>query len=390
MRSVAEQGHTVHVLLPQHRRWSRPERDGDVHYHPYRYSPARSWTPWGFSESLEGGVHIRKPLYALAPLVVGSAVRTARRLLAEGGFDLVHTHWVVPNGAIGALATPGHELPLVVSLHGSDVAVSERSCGIGRVTRWSLGRSTAVTAPSTDLLERARRLGARGLLERVPYGADIAAFEVPAENARSLRRRLGFSEEHVVVAGVGRLIPVKGFEYLVAAHAEALVSAPQLRLVLVGDGDARAALEEQVSALGISDTVVLAGAADRAEIPAYMAAADVVAVPSVRYGRYVDGLPNVALEAMAAGKPLVASDVGGLPELVRDAENGLLVGEKDAQALAGALITLAGDPALRERLGAGGQSEIRGERSWAEVGRRFVEVYEGAVAAHRADVSPDA
>jgi glycosyltransferase involved in cell wall biosynthesis len=347
-----------------------------VHYHPYRYSPLSSWTPWGFSEALEGGAKIRRPLYALAPLVFATALRKSRALLTRGGFDLVHVHWVVPNGPIGARAAAGHGLPLVVSLHGSDVSVSERSRMIGRATRWSLGRSAAVTAPSGDLLDRARRLGASGLLEKVPYGADAAAFDLPREEADAYRRRLGFEAEHVVVAGVGRLIPVKGFEYLVDAHAQAVASVPELRLLLVGDGDGRPALEDRVRELGIADTVMLTGAAAPREIPAYMSAADVVAVPSIRYGGYVDGLPNVALEAMAAGKPLVGSNVGGIPEVVRGGENGLLVPEKDARALADALVTLARDPGLRERMGASGRAEIREERSWDAVGARFVEIYE--------------
>jgi glycosyltransferase involved in cell wall biosynthesis len=380
MGSVAEQGHEVHVLLPEHRKWRRAAVEDGVHHHPYRYSPSRSWTPWGFSESLEGGARIRKPLYALAPVVVASAVRAASRVLREGGFDLVHVHWVVPNGPIGAIVARRHGLPLVVSLHGSDVAVSERSRAIGRATRWSFARSAAVTAPSGDLLERARRLGASGVLEPVPYGADPAAFEVPPGTAEAVRRRLGFGADDVVVAGVGRLIPVKGFEYLIGAHAVALSAVPELRLVLVGEGDARSDLEARVRALGVSDTVVLAGSADRAEIPAYLAAADVVAVPSVHHGGYVDGLPNVALEAMASGKPLVASRVGGLPELVHDDENGLLVPEKDVAALSDALITLARDAALRDRLSASGLAEIHDERSWTAVGGRFVEIYERVLA----------
>jgi glycosyltransferase involved in cell wall biosynthesis len=390
VRSVAERGHTVHVLLPQHREWARPASEGSVHYHPYRYSPRRSWTPWGFSESLQGGVQIRKPLYALAPIVLASATRSARTLLAAGGFDAVHVHWVVPNGPVGALAAPARGVPLVISLHGSDVAVSERSRAIGRATRWSFSRASAVTAPSGDLLERAHRLGATCALERVPYGADVRGFEVSADAARTLRRGLGFGDEHVVVAGVGRLIPVKGFEYLVEAHAEALATVPQLRLVLVGDGDLRRQLEERIRTLGVADSVVLTGAADRSEIPVYMAAADIVAVPSVRFGGYVDGLPNVALESMAAGKPLVASRVGGLPELVRDGENGLLVPEKDAHSLAEALVGLAGDPELRHRLGASAQAEIASTRSWNAVAGRFVEIYRGVARDRRGEVAADA
>lgn len=381
VRAVAARGNEVHVLLPQHRSWNRPPADGDVHYHPYRYSPVSSWTPWGFSEALEGGAKIRKPLYALAPVVVAAALRKGGSLLADGGFDLVHVHWVVPNGPIGARLAARSGLPLVTSLHGSDVSVSERSRTIGRATTWSLGRSTAVTAPSGELLERARRLGAEGRLERIQYGADPDAFEFAPGTREAVRSRLGFADEDVVVAGVGRLVPVKGFTYLVDAHAAALASVPQLRLLLVGEGDARRELEARIHALGVSDSVVLTGAAERSEVPGYLAAADVVAVPSVHHGGYVDGLPNVALEAMAAGKPVVGSRVGGIPELVREGENGLLVPEKDATALASALVALARDPGLRARLGASGRAEIVAERSWDAVGRRFVGVYERALGA---------
>jgi glycosyltransferase involved in cell wall biosynthesis len=325
-------------------------------------------------------VRIRKPLYALAPFVIASAVRTAGRVLGEGGFDLVHVHWVVPNGPIGAMVARRHRLPLVVSLHGSDVAVSERSRAIGRVTRWSFERSAAVVAPSADLAERARKLGAPDRVELISHGADVRAFEVPPEAAAACRARLGAGEQDVVVAGVGRLIPVKGFEYLLEAYAQALTEEPRLRLVLVGDGDRRGDLEERARALGVADTVTFTGMADRSQIPEYLAAADVVVVPSIRYGGYVDGLPTVALEAMAARKPLVASAVGGLPELVRDGENGLLVAEKDVPALADTLLRLAREPELRERLGATAHAEAAGDRSWKAAGRRYVALYESLVA----------
>ena len=110
-----------------------------------------------------------------------------------------------------------------------------------------------------------------------------------------------------------------------------------------------------------------------------MAAADIVAVP-VRFATAATwtACRTSRSRPWRRGKPLVASRVGGIPELVRDDENGLLVPEKDAGALADALVTLARDPALRARLGAGGRAEIQAERSWDAVGRRFIEVYERA------------
>jgi glycosyltransferase involved in cell wall biosynthesis len=326
--------------------------------------------------ALEGGVKIKRPLYALAPLVLLSALRTAGSLLRSGELDLVHVHWVVPNGPIGAIAARRHDLPLVVTLHGSDMAVSERSRPIGRATRWTFARTAAVTAPSGDLLERARRLGAPGLRELIPYGADARSLEADPREVERLRGRLGLGPADVVVAGLGRLIPVKGFEYLLEAHAKARIARPELRLVLVGDGDLREELRARARALGVADSLILAGMVDRGAIPAYLGVADIVVVPSVRYGGYVDGLPNVALEAMAAGKPLVATRVGGLPELVRHGETGLLVDEKDSDALADAIVTLARDGDMRTRMGDSSRRLVRETMSWDSVAERYEAVYE--------------
>jgi glycosyltransferase involved in cell wall biosynthesis len=379
-KHVAELGHSVDVVLPESSAWNRPPVEGNVTYHPYRYSPRRSWTPWGYSEALAQGERIRRSLYALAPVVAASGLRTARRLLARERYDVVHAHWVIPNGPIAARAARGRALPLVVSLHGADATVAERSRPVGSIARSTFDQASAVTAPSTDLLERARRLGAHEPLELVPYGADVSAVATDERAVEQLRTRLGIPSDRLVVTGIGRFVTKKGFSYLVEAFVQARAVRGDLQLVFAGDGDLRSELEEQVAALGASAHVTFAGMADRATIPAHLGLADMVVVPSIRTEGHVDGLPNVALEAMAAGKPLVATRVGGLPELVRDGENGVLVDEKDAAGLSGAILALAGDPGLRARLGASAREEIRVERSWEAVARRFVEVYERAVA----------
>ena len=149
-----------------------------------------------------------------------------------------------------------------------------------------------------------------------------------------------------------------------------------MRLVFVGDGDLRENLEARAASLGVSQTVSFAGMASRNQMPGYLAAADIVVVPSIHYDGYVDGLPNVALEAMAAGKPLIATRVGGLPQLVTSGENGLLVDERDSDGLADAIVALTRDPALRARMGESGRSLIRDSMNWDVVAERFETVYE--------------
>ena len=379
---VAALGVTTHVVLPEHAEWARPRVEGRIHFHPYRYSPIRSWTPWGYAQSLEGGVKLRRQLYAVAPVVYASARRTCRRVTSTVDVDLVHAHWLVPNGVIGGSVARRRDLPLVISLHGSDVSIVERKPWLAPLARRAFGCAAVVTAPSNDLLDRASRLGARGDLKLMPYGAEYGEFAPDPEGARHLRQRYGFDADDVVVLAVGRFVRWKGFDDLIASIGRARTQNPALKLLLVGDGDSRSELERQAADLD-AQAVTFAGVVTRDEINAYFQASDLVAVPSVHADGFVDGQPNVALEAMAAGKPLVVTNVGGLPALVDGGQNGFIVDERDPRALADALLSLAAAPDRRIAMGVAGQTRIRDELNWNEYAKRLLEIYTAAVGGSR-------
>jgi glycosyltransferase involved in cell wall biosynthesis len=375
---VVRLGHEVHLVVPEDREWSRPPSEDGLHFHPFRYSPVRTWTPWGYSQSLQAGVRLHKSLYALAPVVLFAAQRTCRALARRERFDVLHAHWLVPNGLILARMSEGIGLPLVVSLHGSDISVPERSRWMRPFVRRTFARTAAVTAPSADLLDRAKQLGAGGILELIPYGADTET--IRSDQREASRRSFGLEDSDVMVLGIGRFVHWKGFDVLIDAVARLRASTPSVRLVFAGDGDLREALVARVRDLDLADRVSFAGMVGREDVPSYFAAADVVAVPSVHYKGYVDGLPNVALEAMAAGKPVVSTNVGGLPDVIKDGENGFLVEEDDAAQLAEAIRRLAVDSALRTRMGEKGRALIRESLNWDAVARSFVAVFERVAA----------
>jgi glycosyltransferase involved in cell wall biosynthesis len=336
----------------------------------------QSWTPWGFAQSLESGVKLRRRLYALAPGVFASARHACRRLTAAERFDVVHAHWAVPNGFIAAGLSASRRIPLVVTLHGSDISVSEKKPWFARLAHQAFDQAAVVTAPSDDLLSRARRLGASGDLELVPWGADPERFRPDPDAGHRMRRRHGVADEDMLVVGVGRFVRWKGFDVLLSSIALARHQVPGLKLILVGDGDVRGDLERSVSELGVGDVVSFAGMAARDDVRGYLSAADIVAVPSVHVDGFVDGQPTVALEAMAAARPLVVTRVGGLPDLVRREENGLVVEEQDPGALAAAIVDLARDPARRAAMGLAGRERVQRELNWDAVAKRLVSIYE--------------
>ena len=272
-------------------------------------------------------------------------------------------------------------LPLVVSLHGSDVALAERHWLAAAAAGATLRAASAVTACSADLHLRALRLGARPARARVlPYGVDPQAF-CPRPDARAqVRAELALHEGQPLVLALGRLVYKKGFGVLLDAWPAVLRRHPAARLAIVGDGDLRDELAQQARALGIAASVHFTGQLERARTSDYLASADVFVVPSVRdQSGNVDGLPNTLLEGMGSARPIVATRLAGIPQVIDDGTHGLLVPERDPASLSDAITRLLDDAALAARLGANARGRIERELTWDATAQLWEAVYQDAL-----------
>lgn len=377
-QSASAQNVEVHVVLPEHRELKRGALEDGIYFHPYKYAPRPAWTLWGYAEALRGDVQLKRGVYALAPLAVASSFNTMMRLTGREKFDVVHAHWVLPNAPAAALVAQLRHLPLVVSMHGSDVFMAEKNRAFGATARRCFDRAAWITSCSDELMQRALVLGAdERKTELIPYGADAKAFHVDPNRAAQVRAKFHLQPGDVMILAVGRMVYKKGFEFLIGAMPQILQQAPNARLVLVGYGDLAQELESRARALGLNGHVTFAGRVPREEIASYFGASDILSVPSVRDDAgNVDGLPNVVLEGMAAGKPIVASNIAGFPDVIEEGASGLLVPEKNSAAIAGAIVRLAQDTGLRERLGAHGRAQVHDTLNWQNVARKFIRVYD--------------
>ncbi len=369
-KGVLARGHGVDVLLPGHPELRRPT-DEPLRFFPYRYAPDR-FSLWGYAQSLAADVRVRRRMYLLLPLVALALRRALAERLAERRYDVLHVHWVVPNAALVFDMARSSGLPLVVSLHGSDVFVAERLKPARGLARAAFATAGAVTACSRDLHERALRLGAPP--ERtctLPYGVEVAAFD--GLGGLGVRERLGALPGDFLVLGFGRLVEKKGFRYLIEAAARVA----GIRVVIAGEGDLLSELQSLARASRAP--VAFAGALERDAMAAALRAADAVVVPSVvdRAGN-LDGLPNALLEALAAGRPVIASRIAGIPDVVHDTEHGLLVAPADVDGLAAALVRVRDDVGLRERLGRAAREKMRSSFSWDAAARAFEDCYRQA------------
>ncbi len=258
--------------------------------------------------------------------------------------DLVLSYWLYPDAYGAMLAARQAEVPLVVGARGSDLRV--RDVISRRLTRPVLHAARRLLVVSEDLGRVAERdYGAHpDRIRAIPNGCDASIFH-PADRAEA-RRALDLPADAEVVTYVGRLVPEKGLRELLAAAGALRASRPRLQLVLVGEGPMHGELAALAAAGELP--VRFAGTRPPAEVARWMCASDLVTLPS-----YSEGHPNVLVEALACGRPVVATPVGGIPEVV-DAASGVLVPARDPAALA---------EGLREAL----------ERDWDEaaLARRF-------------------
>lgn len=340
--TIAEAGADVHVVAPHDAGAARRERLGPLHVRRFRYAPDAAET-LAHRGGLLAAVRSRRRL-PLVPMFMAAYLWASWQEARRVRPDVIHAHWWFPGGLVGVLVGSLTGTPVVVTLHGSDVHIAET--WLGPVARWVLRRAAVVGAVSEALrtvaVDRFRLDPGRVAVLRMPI---LMPDAVPGDPPPPPPLRL---------VAIGRVAPEKGFDVLIKALGEV-----DAELHLFGAGT------EALSGGPVHGH----GPRPREEIAAALAHAHALVVPSRR-----EGLGMVALEALAVGRPVIASGVGGLVETVADGVDGILVPPDDPAALADALRRLPLPPPRGDA--------VRRHRP-DEVAARHLEAYERAVSAPR-------
>ncbi|HEX6398460.1 MAG TPA: glycosyltransferase family 4 protein [Steroidobacteraceae bacterium] len=326
----------------------------------------------------------RRPLnFAKLPMLVASEWAATRHHLATRRFDLVHSHWILPQGYVCSIVAKALGIPHLATVHGGDV-FAMRNRVLDRFRRLALATAQRVTVNSSVTRGAVEKLaGVRPNVVHIPMGATERA----ADAAQVLELRSCYREgPGPLLLFVGRLVEEKGIDDAVSAMPAILRSRPQARLLVVGDGPDRARFENRAAALGIADRVSFAGWVDSRRLPDYYAAADLFLGPSKRAPNgWVEAQGLTFAEALLAGVPVIATRCGGIVDVIRDGQTGLLVDEGSPDEIAAATLRLLGDPALARSLAATGQEFARTELTRAASARAFAREY----AALRAGAQPE-
>lgn len=371
LKRLRAAGHEVAVLTSSYRGTPDQVVSG-IPVYRFRYFPRR-WERLTHDEAAPDRMR-RGLLYRVMALCfVTAGMAAAWRLCRRQRYDVIHVHWPFPLALLGWAAQRARPAPLVTTFYGVELRwVKTAMPYFKRFLAWAARRSDRVVAISSYTADEVREL-ADVPIDVIPYTTSL-----PEPGARAQRRSLGGP---FTVLFVGRLVERKGLHHLVDAIS-ALPSDVDARLVIVGDGPERASLEGRIRGKGLDGRIALRGRVSDAALQDAYASADAVVLPAVvdRRGD-TEGLGVVLLEAMNYGVPVVASEIGGITDIVEDGVSGLLVPPGDTTALAAALQRLARSPDLAAQLGEAGRRRLQERFTWESITRRWTEVYAAAVRA---------
>lgn len=376
-RALVEEGAQVRVIAPHDHDTASDEIMNGVEVRRFAYWWPKSAQALCYGAGIPGNIRRNKwAALQLPPLEMGfflSALRYARDC------DLINAHWSFAGIAAAAAARLMHK-PLVTHTY----SVEYLPKAMRPVNRIILANSRAIISNSQfthQLVEKTARPQ-----HHVVIGSGVNPEKIaPADFDRSVfRHEKGFALEDFVIFAVGRLIERKGYPVLIDAAARLIQQGRRVRLMIGGSGPQRDALANQIAAHGLAPESIFLGYLPDAELACYLAAADVLVMPSIidQQGD-TEGLGIPLIEAMANHTPVIASQTGGIGDIVRHEQNGLLVTPGNADELAAAIARLQEDPALRKKLIEAGIKFAAEDFSWRTLARRTLDCFEIALSAQK-------
>jgi len=285
------------------------------------------------------------------------------RIIRSTKVDIINVHYVAGNAFYVLLLNSLLRLPLVVSIHGSDI---KRNPYRSIILRWTLTmilkRSDFVTSNSLSLLRDAEMF-CRGIHSKslvVGNGIDLREFQELAM----------YEARDPYILAIGRLVHAKGFDILLYAFKSVANYNPHIHLIVAGDGEERQNLELLTQQLGLTNKVKFIRITNREDIIRLLSGCQFFVLPSRR-----EGFGIVILEAMASKRAVVATEVGGPAEIIKDGENGILAKSLDSKSLAKAITYLLENPEMRKKMGENGRKLVEEKYTWDKIVSKYLKIY---------------
>ena len=371
---ISRKGFNVSVLAPHNYNLKFAENINDIKVYRFPYFFPLKYQKVAYGPGILD--NIKKSLLARiqVPFFIFFELLYSFRIIKMNKINIIHSHWIIPQGLIGAICSKFYNIPHVATVHGSDAHLLKNN-RILRIIHSFIDKNTdKITVNSTYtkniIIEIFDKIN-QDKIEIIPMGIDLRRFSLKQEsNIKKL-----YKADNLLLY-VGRLIDWKGVKYLVEAMEIVIDKYPKTKLLIVGDGPEKPFLEKIVSKLKLMNIVYFIGEINITVVPKYYSAADIFIIPSIVAEGHTEGLGVVTIEAMACGTPAIGSNVGGIPDVIKDGYNGFLVAEKSHEELAIKIVQLLSDKELERKFIRNGLKTVKEKFSWDLISDKFIELFQ--------------
>lgn len=293
----------------------------------------------------------------------------AWKIIKKEKIDIIHSHWIIPQGLIGAIIRLIIGTPHITSIHGTDIHLIHSHKQAYPLIRLISKYSNNITTNSSHTCRLLQDIIPQSMTKNRVIPMGIYPEEFNAKPHCDIKGQK-------IILFVGRLIPLKGTSILIKALRIIHLDDSSIQLFIVGEGPEQIFLEKLASDLEVLPSVRFLGNLPRNELGMYYKNASVFVLPSITYKDQSEGLGVVLLEAMASGAPVIGTDTGGIPDIIKDGINGLLVPPGDPYALADAIIRIIENPDLTNQFREAGLKTVHERFSWEKISDQFIEIYQ--------------
>lgn len=371
----------VHVIAPHSPGIPREEVLDGIPVFRFKYC-FEKWQTLAYDGGILPSLKQNRLRVLLIPLFLLSQCVLTIKLLRKHHYDIVHAHWIIPQGLVAVLARlfAPNQPALVMTSHGGDLFALKGKL-LARLKKWIVSDADQLTVVSSAMKTKAAALQLKDTarISVIPMGLDAHNLFYPPD-AGAQRSGLLF---------VGRLVEKKGIEYLIEAMPQVLQKHPEQTLTIVGDGPLRESLLDLCQRHRIAPRVIFAGSLVNRQIPAYLRAAAVTIFPSVvTDSGDQEGAPVAVMEALACACPTILSEYPGARDIIADGETGLVVAQKSPEGIAQAINVLLDNPELQRKLGDAGRKRVLRDYDWTVVSAQFLALFHALQTQHEPQYDP--